>query len=74
MEALVHAAPEAVRHEAGKKSVAAQYPEFRAWHALLLPLFGIKPPDWKKKLEAVIGLPFKETIEEEEESDSEEEG
>ncbi|MCL5966551.1 MAG: hypothetical protein M1550_04995 [Deltaproteobacteria bacterium] len=74
IEALVHAAPEAVRHEAGKKSVAAQYPEFRAWHALLLPLFGIKPPDWKKKLEAVIGLPFKETIEEEEESDSEEEG
>jgi len=74
MEALVHAAPEAVRHETGKKSVAAQYPEFRAWHALLLPLFGIKPPDWKKKLEAVIGLPFKEMAEEEEESDSEDEG
>jgi putative DNA methylase len=75
MEALVHAAPEAVRHEAGKKSVAAQYPEFRAWHALLLPLFGIKPPDWKKKLEAVIGLPFKEASDEEEaEPDNEDEG
>jgi adenine-specific DNA methylase len=74
MEALVHAAPEAVRHEAGKKSVAAQYPEFRAWHALLLPLFGIKPPDWKKKLDAIIGLPFRElSDEEEEESGSEDE-
>jgi len=75
MEALVQAAPEAVRHEAGKKSVAAQYPEFRAWHALLQPLFDIKPPDWKKKLEPIIGLPFKESSdEEEEESDSEDEG
>lgn len=75
MEALVHAAPEAVRHEAGKKSVAAQYPEFRAWHALLLPLFGIKPPDWKKKLDAIIGLPFRElSDEEEDESDSEDKG
>lgn len=46
MEALVRAAPEAVRHEAGRHSVAAQYPEFRAWHALLQPLFGIDPPDW----------------------------
>jgi len=67
MEALVHAAPEAVRHEAGKKSVAVQYPEFRAWHALLLPLFGIKPPEWRKKLEAIIGLPFRELSDEEEE-------
>lgn len=75
MEALVHAAPEAVRHESGKKSVAAEYPEFRAWHALLQPLFGIKPPDWKKKLDQIIGLPFREsTDEEEEKSDSEDEG
>jgi putative DNA methylase len=49
MEALVHAAPEALRHDKGKKSAAAEFPEFRAWHALLDPLFGIAPPDWTEK-------------------------
>lgn len=49
MEALVRAAPPAVRHDRGPKSAAAQYPEFRAWHALLEPLFGIEPPDWTEK-------------------------
>jgi putative DNA methylase len=49
MSALLTAAPEAVRHEKGKKSAAAKYPEFRAWHALLKPLFGIEPPDWTEK-------------------------
>lgn len=48
MEALVHAAPQAVRFEKGKTSAAALYPEFRAWHALLEPLFGLAPPEWKK--------------------------
>ena len=52
MEALIHAAPEAVRVDDGKKtSAAAMFPEFRAWHALLQPLFGIEPPDWTPKLE-----------------------
>jgi hypothetical protein len=47
LEALVHAAPEAVRHDDGKKtSAAALFPEFRAWHALLHPLFGLEAPDW----------------------------
>ena len=46
MEALVHAAPEGVRHDKGRDSAAAKYPEFRAWHALLEPLFGMEPPDW----------------------------
>jgi len=55
--ALVAAAPEALRHEKGKKSVAAQFPEFRAWHALLKPLFGIEPPDWTEKAPPA-GLPF----------------
>ncbi len=64
MEALVKAAPEALRFEAGKKSVAAEFPEFRAWHAMLEPLFGIRPPEWKKKVEATAGLPFKEDEEE----------
>jgi adenine-specific DNA methylase len=47
MEALVHAAPQAVRFEKGKTSAAALYPEFRAWHALLEPLFGLAAPEWK---------------------------
>ncbi len=49
MEALVHAAPEAMKHEKGKTSAAAQFPEFRAWHALLKPLFELEPPDWTEK-------------------------
>lgn len=49
MEALVRAAPEAMRRERGPKSAAARFPEFRAWHALLQPLFGVTPPDWSEK-------------------------
>jgi putative DNA methylase len=49
MQALVQAAPEAVKFEKGKKSAAAMFPEFRAWHDLLEPLFGIAPPEWKEK-------------------------
>lgn len=49
MEALVKAAPEAVRFEKSKKSAAAVFPEFRAWHDLLKPLFAIEPPEWKEK-------------------------
>ncbi|MBB5688602.1 adenine-specific DNA methylase [Roseomonas alkaliterrae] len=47
IEALLNAAPPAVRRE--KTAVAAQFPEFRAWHAMLQPLFGITPPDWTEK-------------------------
>jgi len=49
MEALVKAAPIAVQHEKGATSVAAVFPEFRAWHAMLKPLFEIEPPDWIEK-------------------------
>ncbi|MDF0667049.1 MAG: DUF1156 domain-containing protein [Nitrospira sp.] len=56
MEALVHAAPEALRHEKGKKSTAAKFPEFRAWHALLGPLFDIESPDWTEKIPPQAGL------------------
>jgi len=56
MEALVRATPEALRFEAGKRSAAAEYPEFRAWQALLEPLFGITPPEWKRKAEPQPGL------------------
>jgi hypothetical protein len=49
MAALVQAAPAAVRIERGTQSVAAKFPEFRAWHALLYPLFGFPAPDWTEK-------------------------
>ncbi|MEW6073152.1 MAG: DUF1156 domain-containing protein [Planctomycetota bacterium] len=49
MAALVGAAPEALRREKGRRSAAAKFPEFRAWHALLEPLFGVAPPDWREK-------------------------
>jgi putative DNA methylase len=53
MEALVRAAPEAVRFpgEKGKKTAADALPEFRAWHAMLKPLFGLEPPEWKEPQE-----------------------
>ncbi|WP_287359324.1 DUF1156 domain-containing protein [Mesorhizobium sp.] len=47
IEALLGAVPPAVRRE--KTAVAIQFAEFRAWHAMLLPLFGITPPDWSEK-------------------------
>lgn len=73
LEALVKATPEALKFEAGKKSVAAEYPEFRAWHALLEPLFGIKPPEWKKKIVMEPKLFVEESEEEYQEEDNEEE-
>jgi hypothetical protein len=74
----VHAAPEAVKHLKGKKSAAALFPEFRAWHALLKPLFGIDPPDWTPKKPPQSGLfdmdePVDEDAEDEEEKTGDEE-
>lgn len=50
LAALVQAAPAAVRIDRGRSSAAARFPEFRAWHALLFPLFGVPAPDWTEKL------------------------
>ena len=50
MAALIQAAPAAVRIEHGKQSASAKFPEFRAWHALLFPLFGVPAPDWTEEL------------------------
>ncbi|MFH1072612.1 MAG: DNA methyltransferase, partial [Nanoarchaeota archaeon] len=72
MEALVHAAPEALRFDKGKKSAAAQFPEFLAWHALLEPLFGIKPPEWVEKKPAQGTL--LDALEEEDEEEEEDNG
>lgn len=78
LEALVHAAPEAVRHDDGKKtSAAALFPEFRAWHALLQPLFGIEPPDWTPRAEPQMEFALSEgaqaELDEAAEDDDEEE-
>jgi len=53
MEALVQAAPMAVRFpgKKGHKTAADDFPEFRAWHAMLKPLFGIEPPAWDEPVE-----------------------
>ncbi len=47
IEALLQAAPPAVRRE--KSEMAGKFPEFRAWHAMLQPMFGTSPPDWMEK-------------------------
>jgi len=73
MEALVRATPEALRFEAGKRSAAAEYPEFRAWQALLEPLFGITPPEWKRKAEPQPGLFSEEETDEDYEAEENEE-
>jgi len=51
--ALVAAAPEAVRFpgKEGKKTAADRFPEFRAWHALLKPVFGIDAEEWVEPVE-----------------------
>jgi len=74
MEALVRAAPEALRFDMGKKSVAAQFPEFRAWRDLLGPLFDLPAPEWVQKPKKVEKGLFsaQEEAEDAEENDSEE--
>lgn len=47
IDALLKAAPPAVRRDKGE--AAAKFAEFRAWHAMLEPLFSILPPDWTEK-------------------------
>ncbi|MGG5821903.1 DUF1156 domain-containing protein [Falsiroseomonas sp. HW251] len=56
IEALLRAAPPAVRRE--KNAVAQKFAEFRAWHAMLQPVFGLTPPDWteRKPDQAVLDL------------------
>lgn len=56
MQALVNAAPQAVRFPKmtakGKEdpnAAATKFPEFRAWHTLLPELFGFKLPEWKER-------------------------
>jgi len=79
MAALVAAAPEAVRFDKGKQSAGAKFPEFRAWHSLLEPMFGLTPPEWKEPpppegLPLFKGLPEEEPEEEDLEAGEEDEG
>jgi len=72
MEALVNAAPEALRYDKGMQSAAATYPEFRAWHALLEPLFGISAPDWTEKESPTQFFLFKEFRDDSQDEEAEE--
>jgi putative DNA methylase len=47
IEALLRAAPPALRRE--DSAVGKHFAEFRVWHAMLGPLFGVEPPDWTEK-------------------------
>ena len=71
MAALVHAAPPAARFDKGKKSAGALFPEFRAWHALLPPLFGFASPEWKEE-KPPQGLLFDAAADAENEGEDEE--
>ena len=74
IEALLKAAPRALWHDKGKTSAAALYPEFRAWHAMVGPLFGINPPEWAEAEDADLELPleYKEVSDDEIEAAEEE--
>jgi adenine-specific DNA methylase len=69
MEALVNAAPQAVRFpgKGRQKTIADEFPEFRAWHAMLKPLFGIEPPEWKEPKELQLTMRLEHDSDEEEE-------
>lgn len=75
MEALLNAAPVAVQFPGtGRGHTAAdEFPEFRAWHAMLQPLFRIKPPEWKEPQEAQLTLDIEPAEEEDEDNVDEEE-
>jgi len=47
IEALLKASPLALRRDKG--AAALKFPEFRAWHTMLQPLFGVAAPDWTEK-------------------------
>lgn len=58
MEALVKAAPIAVRFDKGSKSAGHRFPEFRAWHVMLKEIFDIIPEEWKEEFNPTQGALF----------------
>lgn len=74
LAALVQAAPAAVRIDRGKSSAAAKFPEFRAWHALMFPLFGVPAPDWTEKLPDQMEFELLDASESADEADAQDDG
>jgi len=72
MQALVQAAPLGVCFPGkGKKKTAAdEFPEFRAWHAMLKPLFNLEPPEWKPPVVPQTELALEEKEDEDESEES----
>jgi len=58
MEALVKAAPIAVRFDKGSKSAGHRFSEFRAWHVMLTEIFDIIPEEWKEEFNPTQGALF----------------
>ena len=54
-------------------AVGKHFPEFRAWHAMLKPLFDVEPPDWteQKPAQAVLELLARAPADDEEEAELE---
>ncbi|MBM3214088.1 DUF1156 domain-containing protein [Candidatus Poribacteria bacterium] len=73
MEALVRAAPASVRFGGKGEKVAETYPEFRAWHALLNPVFGMEPLEWKRPVNVQPSLHGMDDEADADESDGDEE-
>jgi adenine-specific DNA methylase len=67
MDALLKAAPPALWFDRGRQSAGAVYPEFKAWHAMLEPLFAIVPPKWEETTEPQGFLSLEDDEESEEE-------
>ena len=72
MEAMLKAAPDAVKFpKKGKNTAANLFPEFRAWHTLLKPLFGLEPPEWKEPLPPLQLFPVGEEVDDDDDSEAE---
>ena len=74
MAALVEAAPAAVRFpgKGRQRTAADDFPEFRAWHALLKPLFGLEASAWVAPKPLQPRLKQLEVVEEDEFEEDEE--
>jgi putative DNA methylase len=74
IQALLAACPPALRN--AKNKIAQEFAEFRAWHELLEPLFGITPPDWTEKLpdQRELELLLQSSVDEEDDLKADEEG
>ena len=51
-----------------------KFREFRAWHALLFPLFGIPAPDWTEKLPDQMEFELLDATKEDDEEELDVEG